>query len=244
MIRHHLIQLVAIAIVSILIPSIKADASTNIDSNLQSIYELSPESVRKTFEENKWDIEVVNSDQLSGLYGSRLGDTEGHTLAGVTVYEISTIYLSDKENFSDMALNHEMGHYFDYNYYQLTGVLPSKSTQFSYVYTQEAYISDLFEEYTISTPSEYFAQAFKLYCEEKDKLGAYYPLTYKFIDDLVKDYDGMVNDGMQPIYNDQSVITANNLATDLKQRYNPYDNNTVSIPYEESVRKITIKYVP
>ena len=262
--KYLMIPTAAISLITALFSSvITVNAKSYIDDRMQRVYNLSPYAVRQGFEKSQWDIEVIGDQQLNYSYGDG-NEGDDLTLAGVTVYEISTIYLSDQGTLAENALNHEMGHFFDYSYYQLTGVLPSQTNQFSFIYTQEGVESEIYEPYTVSSQAEYFAQSYKYYCEDKEDLGLFYPQTYAYINDLVSDYEGLMKRGCEPVFYDIEQVKTTpdeqinswpvNYTADNSEKRISFRNEGIlqssivseqsqtTVPYEESKRKITIIY--
>jgi len=174
---------------------LNASAQTLIGDDLMETYYEAPEELREEFESSGWDMEIASSNYLNRTYGSGEGD-----VAGVTVYGIKTIYLSDNDEYADLALNHEMGHYFEYAYATYFGIVLSETNEFYYIYQNEAALSDLFSDYTISTSSEYFAEAYKWYCEDPSSLAYLYPNTYAYINEAQAEFETAVNSGEEPEY--------------------------------------------
>ena len=182
--------LMPILILSLIMP-IRAEAAVNLSANdaLLSVYTMSPYSVRSTFEQTGWDLRVTDGGVLNTLFGAESGD-----VAGVTVYDEMAIYLSDYGNYSFMSINHEMGHYFDYVNGLLDGKLPSRTDDFLYVFKEEGYADQFFEDYMVTNSSEYFAQAYKYVCENPEALSTR-PLTYSYFLSLIHKFDQRYNEG-------------------------------------------------
>ena len=157
--------------------------------SIYGIYEMSPYSIRQTFEQTGWDMQLTSATWLDDVYGSGDG-----SIAGVTIYDTRTIYLSDSGNLAYMAANHEMGHYFDYVYGLVYGMMPSQTPDFEYIYEQEGYVDSYYEDYIIDSKLEYFAQSYKFFCEDlgalKDR-----PLTYTYMLSLIQNFDDLFNQG-------------------------------------------------
>jgi len=169
---------------------LKVSAETSIDSGLMELYYEAPEELREEFESTGWDLLTASSAYLNRTYGSGVGE-----VAGVTVYGLKTIYLTDNSEYADDALNHEMGHYFEYAYATYFGIVLSETNEFYSIYQSEASVSDMFSEYTVSTSAEYFAEAFKWYCEEPASLSYLYPDTYDYISEAEEEFATAINDG-------------------------------------------------
>lgn len=157
--------------------------------SVYGIYEMSPYSIRQTFEQTGWDMQLTSSTWLDDVYGSDEG-----SIAGVTIYDSRTIYLSDSGNLAYMAANHEMGHYFDYVYGLVYGMMPSQTDDFKYIYEQEGYADDYYEDYIVNSRLEYFAQSYKFFCEDMGALKNR-PLTYTYMLSLVQNFDDIFNKG-------------------------------------------------
>lgn len=216
-----------------------SQARINIPDYLYAHYELSPNCVKTTFERDGWDLEFVSGNELNSLYGHGSFADLGYEIAGVTVYDIKTIYLSDNYGYAETSLNHEMGHYLDYSYYTYFGIQPSKTDTFYYIYSQEAQESYLYEDYELSDITEYFAQSYWSYVEDKVDLGTFYPMTYEYIDEIVADYEKAVNDGDEPIFDDKVFMMVGH----------PAEPTTPNIPkkgltFSDDIRKISTTGIP
>lgn len=172
-----------------------ANAKINIPRKIYSDYDKQPESVKKSFEDDGWDLELADGNELNYIYARGEYSENGYDISGVTVYEIKTVYLSDYPGYAKVALSHELGHFVDYSYYTYYGVLPSATEEFEYIYEKEAVRSHLYEDYGLSDTSEYFAQSYWAYIENKTDLKTYYPLTFKYIDNVLCDFDAAVGNG-------------------------------------------------
>jgi len=151
-------------------------AQTNIDSSLNTIYSNVPYEIRASFDNDGWNMDVVDAQTLNALYGYGQGD-----IAGITVYDDKAIYLSSNRGYAKQAINHEMGHYFEDAYLRYFGVTLSQTPEFANIYSSEAHTSKLFSSYTLSSYEEYFAQAFKGFCDNPYALSKQYPNTYNYI---------------------------------------------------------------
>ncbi len=169
------------------------------DVDLNSTYRLSPVSVRQTFEQTGWELRLTDNSVLNFFYGSDMGDT-----AGITIFEDKTIYLSDKGTYAQAALNHELGHFFDYVYGLMFDGMPSQSDDFAYIFSQEAYVDDYFQSYTVTSEEEYFAQCYKYYCENPKALTAR-PLTYSYMMSIIRNFDMLFERGFY-IEDDLSIL--------------------------------------
>lgn len=215
-----------------------AYAKVSLPDNLHEHYEKQPETIRQIFDEDGWDLEVVSGNELNYLYGQGSFYENGYDISGVTVYDIKTIYLSDSPGYAEVSLNHEMGHFLDYSYYTYFGVQPSKTDEFYYIYTQESAPSYLYEDYELSDISEYFAQSYWSYVEEKEDFALFYPMTYQYLDNVILDYEAAVDNGFNRIY-DGKVFMMHGRRIDST----PY-SNMQGTQYSESTKKINTRKIP
>ncbi|WP_026653434.1 anthrax toxin lethal factor-related metalloendopeptidase [Butyrivibrio proteoclasticus] len=177
---------------------ITAVASVSLDKDIYSTYQYSPQIVREQFEKEGWNISVMEGSKLDSTYGPTVGLQNGYSIAGITIYKEKSIYLSSYDDYAVYSCNHEMGHFFDYTYmlYKKSGTLPSKSKDFYQIYKDELKgktNAGLFVDYERCGVDEYFAQAFKYYCEDPTTLKKYYPNTYTYIENLLISYDSIRN---------------------------------------------------
>ncbi len=184
------------AALTIVMSPITTSAQTNIDDDLYTLYQAVPEEIRDCFDENDWSMDILEASTLNRLYGSSEGE-----VAGVTIYNSKQIYLSDNEEYAEEAINHEMGHYFEYAYATYFGSKLSGTSEFKSIYQEEAEVSDMFSSYTISTTTEYFAQAFKWFCEDPSTLSSDNPDTYNYIAEAYTEFATTYNNGESPKYN-------------------------------------------
>lgn len=182
--------------------SVTSYAKINIPDNLKKHYELSAECVKDSFEKEGWDLEYVSANELNNLYATGYYAEEGYDIAGVTVYDLKTIYLSNKEGYAENSLNHELGHYLDFGYYTYYGIQPSQTEEFNEIFKKEAAASPLFSAYEIDDTLEYFAQSYRQYSENKEDLALFYPETYKYIDKIVDGYAAAIENNFTHKYDD------------------------------------------
>lgn len=97
-----------------------------------------------------------------------------------------TIYVSGTAKLMDETLLHEFGHFLDHKEKYI-----SKSDKFKEIYEKEKYYARMIYgkkdnyKYVVSVSSEYFADMFKMYLIQPDRLKYNVPKTYCFIDEIV-----------------------------------------------------------
>ena len=170
---------------------INSSTSESASAEAREYYNLLPQGVKDMFETKGWKIEI--SDLVAvNYYGSIYGgfSLEGY-IAGYTDSEAKEIVLADTD--TGAALNHEMGHFFDYN----VGMV-SASQEFAKIFKAEVSSFDKGNNtYSYTDASEFFAEAFREYVECAGYLKKTCPQTYAFIDDLVADYGGTTTLGVK-----------------------------------------------
>ena len=224
---------------SVVLLPFTSQAKVSLPDYLYSHYELSPAAVKDAFINDGWDLEYVRGDELNNLYCTGVFAARGYTISGVTVYDLKTIYLSDEYGYAETALNHEMGHFLDYAYYTYYGVQPSRTDNFLYIYSQEARASYLYENYELSDITEYFAQSYWSYVEDKDDLRTFYPLTYQYIDGILADFDYAVYAGYNPVYDDGVFMMASHPTAPQKP-----NTSTKAVAFNKGSRKIDTTGIP
>lgn len=188
--------------------TIMAQAKVNIPDELKNTYELTPDYIRYTFENEGWDLECVNGMEINKAYGYGEYTDKGYEIAGVTVYDIKTIYLSDNSRYAETSLNHEIGHYLDYSYYTYYGIQPSMTDEFLEIFNEEAAISYMFESYELSDVREYFAQSYREFLHNNDALSKFYPRTYNYMLRIIDDYQTAVENNLSHQYNGEIFMMA------------------------------------
>ena len=151
---------------------------------LDELYAAIPYPVKYDFQQNGWQVEIISAEHMQDNYSDGSG-----VVAGVTLYNEKAILLSDRSDHNAQALAHEMGHYFDYSCKERLNCglgMPSQSEEFKKIFNEEALCTEGFEDYSISTQSEYFAEAFKVYCERPDLIINAHPKTYRYMKDLLE----------------------------------------------------------
>ena len=215
-----------------------AHAKVSLPDNLYEHYDKQPETIKQIFDEDGWDLEVVSGNELNYLYGQGAFYENGYDISGVTVYDIKIIYLSDLPGYAEVSLNHEMGHFLDYSYYTYYGIQPSTTDEFYYIYTQESAPSYLYEDYELSDISEYFAQSYWSYVEDKQDFALFYPMTYQYLENVILDYETAVYNGFGRVY-DGKVFMMYGRSADTA----PYSNSQ-GIQFSESTKKINTREIP
>lgn len=193
-------RLSALAIMLILVlGNVKTvNAQTILAKEVAESYQLVPAEIRIAIDRDGWKITTVESSRLNKEYG---GDNlkEGFSVAGTTFYDEKTIYLSDKETLAKDAITHEIGHFVDYEYNTYFGYLPSQTEMFHYIFESES-ANELFGEYSSASEVEFFAQAFKLYCEMPEQLYTSSPTTYAYINEILSDLHSAYINGIEQEY--------------------------------------------
>lgn len=207
-IKDIIIVSVGVILSMCLLPSTTAEAKVSLPDELKSTYELTPDYIRYTFENEGWDLECVDGMEINKAYADGEYTDKGYEIAGVTVYDIKTIYLSDNSRYAETALNHEIGHYLDYSYYTYYGIQPSVTDEFVEIYNEEAAISYMFESYELSDTREYFAQSYREFLHNNDALSKFYPKTYNYILRIIDDYQTAVENNLSHQYNGEIFMIA------------------------------------
>lgn len=150
-----------------------------VDENIFKLIEYFSElplRVQKCFIDSGWKIRI-SSEYLLGT-----ADCEGYC----DIAEKKIYFRSAPVQFRN-SIWHEIGHFIDYQ----CGFL-SKSQYFSETYKREKgylmreNISYEFYQYCTMNEHEYFAESFSFYMKDPYKLRMSAPLTYNFIDDIVR----------------------------------------------------------
>lgn len=173
------------------------NAQTILSKEVAEGYQLVPAEIRNELNKSGWKITTVESSTLNRRFGNGLKD--GQNVAGTTIYDEKTIYITDKDSLAREAITHEMGHFVDYDYNTYYGYLPSQTEMFFYIFSTEAE-SEIIEEYCSESEVEYFAQAFKLYCEAPNDLYANCPMTHAYIEEILADLNNAYSNGIVQEY--------------------------------------------
>ncbi|MCH4191751.1 MAG: hypothetical protein LKF52_05540 [Butyrivibrio sp.] len=161
----------------------QSDAVTNY-------YNLIPSEIRTAFETGGWTIEIEGLQQIYHNIGGIPVGPDGYSLAGITIIKTRKVCLNSSGTYSTQAINHEMGHYFDYLIYASSGVQPSVTPAFTSIYQKESVGGD---RYISSNSTEYFADAFKRYLETPKALQQSDPQTYNYVSALVTNYVAVID---------------------------------------------------
>ncbi len=188
--------------------TVMSQAKVNIPDDLRNTYELTPDYIRYEFENEGWDLECVDGKEINKVYGYGEYTDKGYEIAGVTVYDIKTIYLSDNTRYAETSLNHEIGHYLDYSYYTYYGIQPSMTEEFNEIFKEEAAISYMFESYELSDVREYFAQSYREFLHNNDALSRFYPKTYNYMLRIIDDYQTAVENNLSHQYDERVFMMA------------------------------------
>lgn len=139
-------------------------------NKLYKYMNLIPNNIINEFAESGSEI-VLTHDSLQNRFMSE------YALAGV--YFDKTIYLSDKEDWSEQSIIHEMGHFISDLYDD------TNDSIFLEIYDNEKeYLElnlDKDTKYYIKNVDEYFAQCFEEFLINPDRLLKNNPKTYKYI---------------------------------------------------------------
>ncbi|WP_049945261.1 anthrax toxin lethal factor-related metalloendopeptidase [Butyrivibrio sp. AC2005] len=162
---------------------LKESNSDTASVEAEEYYNKLPQGVRNAFESYGWRViitDVFKVNYISALYN---GAPKGGYVAGYTETLSKSIVLANTD--AGAAINHEMGHFFDYI---LAGNV-SESQEFYSIYSAEcANFDGGGNSYAMSDPTEYFAEAFREYVECAGYLKARCPDTYAVLDGLVSPY--------------------------------------------------------
>lgn len=154
----------------------KTDGNISIEITQQMDNELSvlPDELVDKFINNGWNLYVtdknINHDILGGEYTDSVG--------GVTVFDSKVIYIANNSNAVEVAALHEFGHFVDQailNWY-------SSTESFLEAYNEE---KDMFKHaYSVNiffNEKECFAELFRRYYNDKDRLKEKCPKLYEQI---------------------------------------------------------------
>lgn len=166
--------------------------STDLTASTEAekYYNMLPAALRNQFEADGWEI-MISSVAAVNLASAAFGGVSGAGyVAGFTHSLSRMIMLADTD--AGGAMNHEMGHYFDYS----LGTV-SDSPNFLDIYQSEAAVFDGGKnDYASSDSGEFFAEAFREYIECAGYLKRTCPRTYDYIDGLMISYGGTQTEGI------------------------------------------------
>lgn len=98
-----------------------------------------------------------------------------------------TIHIDSSKTYNvSFATLHEIGHLADFILGETSGnmgIYYSSVSEFSQIYQTEAASSGL-GKYAASSPSEYFAEAFKIYFQDPGRLQEDAPLTFQYVENI------------------------------------------------------------
>ena len=113
------------------------------------------------------------------------GDPDDYRTAGFYSIDKKMIVVNDAKN-ADWTLFHEMGHFVDHNHLADMRITDMKEWQ---KVLESEYSLTKWDLY-YSNPQEYFAESFAAYYSTPEWLQERCPMTYSFIDSVVREYNG------------------------------------------------------
>ncbi len=150
----------------------------------EAYYNMLPSALRAQFESEGWTIMIKDVASVNLASAALGGVASGGYVAGFTHSLSRMIILADTD--AGGAMNHEMGHYFDYS-----KGMPSERSLFLDIFASEKGRFDGgSNSYANSDSNEYFAEAFREYVECAGYLKRTCPRTYSFIDGYMISYGG------------------------------------------------------
>lgn len=174
---YGLLLLTLIGIMSLLVNVTPVKADT-----YQENWAKLPHEVRNTLTNDGWIIrEECNLSQKFGFT---------RKIMALTSYQEYIIYLEPRKK--DNALLHEVGHALEEHYFELLGYYPSDTPEFDAIRKSEynAMIKVFpTNKYNYNTSEEYFAEAFQNVILDSDTMSNICPMTYNFINSLIKGLD-------------------------------------------------------
>lgn len=125
------------------------------------------------------DSDREHTGIYTGLFTARLPE-------GGYAYDY-TIHIDSSKTYNvSFATLHEIGHLADFILGETSGnmgIYYSSVSGFSQIYQTEAASSGL-GKYAASSPSEYFAEAFKIYFQDPGRLKEDAPLTFQYVENI------------------------------------------------------------
>lgn len=149
------------------------------DASLDEIYDELPEVVKRLFVNTDCTLTEVDYDEdnpkRAGMFICN------NTVHYYAIEIVRGEFCINKEN----VVYHEFGHLLDYGYNEC---FRSDSKIFREIYEVEkgAFVVDDNYEYVTSNPQEYFAEAFAEYMTNPDRLRDNTPMTYSYIEHVLK----------------------------------------------------------
>lgn len=123
-----------------------------------------------------WNIKISHEDLK--------GDV---TMYGYADVHEKVIYITDNAEYMSSTIYHEVGHAFDVE----AGGL-SWSPMWQGLYSEEC--KNLTYTFEMVNPQEYFAEAFRIYCKENDRLQSSCPKTYEYMKTVLQKFEGLYLD--------------------------------------------------
>ncbi len=176
-----------VASLDVLAAPISYSEDDSVSAQIEAAYGALPAAIQNSFEKNGWNIMILNGNSMDQAYGGGQMGAKGYIIEGVTVYKQKVIALNSNKQYALDALNHEMGHYFDYTMGGQVGFL-SEKPDFMTIYQVEAKNSGL-GEYVTSNVLEYYAQAFKMIRENPEALQTKAPQTYLYVTTALQSFE-------------------------------------------------------
>ena len=150
-----------------------------LSEDITNAYNSLPESVKKLMADMDCTLDEVDA-------------LDRPTVLGVFRHNANTDYtaIEIKRGIEgqDSTTYHEFGHLLDYGYNE---VFESESSYFVDIYNEEKdnFVVDDNYDYYVSSPKEYFAQAFAEYMMNPDRLYENTPFTYFYVDNVVNNIE-------------------------------------------------------
>lgn len=170
---------------------LKESDSESASQEAEEYYNKLPQGVRDAFESGGWKViitDIFKVNFVSALYN---GVPSGGYSAGYTEFASKSIVLTNTD--AAGAMNHEIGHYFDY---MLAGQISSTDSFISIYNDEKTSFDEGTNDYAMSDPAEYFAEAFREYIECAGYLKKCCPSTYTTLNNLVSPYGGTQTDNI------------------------------------------------
>ena len=129
-----------------------------------------------------WEIVITDKDiatlMIEKGYKTEYPANSVNRYSGICVYKEKTIYINSEKSNIKQAMAHEIGHALEINLDK-----PSITEKFDEIYKKERhrlfYQSN--EKYYTTTNREYWAESYKLYITEQEKLKSLAPETYEYL---------------------------------------------------------------
>lgn len=192
-------------------------------------YNLIPMEIRNAFEVLDWRIEIMRIDKLMAYRGVNATQYPWYyEVAGTTLADRKLIALNDKADYSAESITHEMGHFFDIVLTTIDGSSRAGNRPAFYAIFNEEKAS-IGDSYTSSSPTEFFAECFKLYVENPDHLYQNCPKSFNYIDGEVRKYQFYVGNTTNF---DLPPATTAQVTADFHYLYNGLDYTAVFSAWE------------